>query len=158
MTVSLSARNKIAFIDGIYPRPAANSPECKQWDRVNNMVISWLTSSLSPEIAESVHYSKTAESIWNQLNNKYGAVNRTKIFEIKKELASVCQGSLDIASYFNKLEKLWDKLGIISSNHAKTCTCAAKAGLQIEEEENRVHQFFMGLNETYINVRAISYS
>ncbi|XP_075102874.1 uncharacterized protein LOC142177586 [Nicotiana tabacum] len=94
------------------------------------MVISWLTSSFSPEIAESVQYSETAESIWNQLNNRYETVNRTKIFEIKKELASVCQGSLDIASYFNKLKKLWDELGIMSSNHAKTCACAAKAGLQ----------------------------
>jgi len=45
--VSLLARNKIAFIDGTLPRPPINSPECKHWDRVNNMVISWLTSSLS---------------------------------------------------------------------------------------------------------------
>ncbi|XP_070055280.1 uncharacterized protein [Nicotiana tomentosiformis] len=90
MTVSLLARNKIAFVDGTCPRPASNSYEC----------------------------------------------------------------SLDIASYFKKIKKLWDELGIMSSNHAKTCTCAAKTGLQVEEEENRVHQFLMGLNETYVNVRS----
>ncbi|XP_016494738.1 uncharacterized protein LOC107813929 [Nicotiana tabacum] len=63
MIVSLSARNKIAFIDGSYPKPTMTSPYYKQWDRCNNMVISWIASPLSSEIAESVQYSETAESI-----------------------------------------------------------------------------------------------
>lgn len=93
------------------------------------MVISWLTSFLSPEIAESVQYSDTAESIWSQLNKRYGSVSVTKVFELKKELASTSQGSLDIASYFNKLKRLWDELRFISTSHINTCTCAAKSGL-----------------------------
>ncbi|XP_016471408.1 uncharacterized protein LOC107793544 [Nicotiana tabacum] len=152
--VSLSARNKIAFIDGSFPKPAAGSPESKQWDRCNNMVISWLTSSLTPEIAESVHYSDTAESIWKQLNNRYRTISGTKKFKIKKELASTCEGPLDIASYFNKLKKLWDELGAMGSNHANTCTCIANEGLLREDEENKVHQFLIGLNETYITVKS----
>ncbi|XP_075076532.1 uncharacterized protein LOC142163171 [Nicotiana tabacum] len=152
--VSLSARNKIAFIDGSFPKPAADSPESKQRDRCNNMVISWLTSSLTPEIAESVQYSDTVESIWKQLNNRYGTINGTKKFKIKKKLASTCQGPLDITSYFNKLKKLSDELRVMGSNHANTCTCTAKKCLLREDEENKVHQFLMGLNETYITVRS----
>ncbi|XP_019259465.1 PREDICTED: uncharacterized protein LOC109237601 [Nicotiana attenuata] len=154
MIVSLSARNKIGFIDGSCVKPAENSPQFKQWDRCNNMVISWLTSSLSPDIAESVQYFETAESIWLQLNNRYGSVNRTKVFEIKRELASTFQGTLDIASYFNKLKKLWDELGIMCSSHANSCVCAAKVGLQKEKEEDKVDQFLMGLKEVYIGVRS----
>lgn len=93
------------------------------------MAISWLTSFLSPEIAKSVQYSDTAESIWSQLNKRYGSVSVTKVFELKKELASTSQGSLDIASYFNKLKRLWDELRFISTSHINTCTCAAKSGL-----------------------------
>ncbi|XP_070008012.1 uncharacterized protein [Nicotiana sylvestris] len=121
--VSLSSRNKIEFIDGTFPRPPHNSPECKQWDRCNNMVISWLTSSLSPSIAES-------------------------------ELASTNQGALEIALYFNKLKKLWDELKVIRSSHISTCTCAAKAGIRKKDEEDRLHQFLMGLNDTYVSVRS----
>ncbi|XP_075077239.1 uncharacterized protein LOC142163978 [Nicotiana tabacum] len=113
------------------------------------MVISWLTSSLSPSIVESVQYCETAEDIWTQLNKRYSTVNGTKIFEIKKELASTNQGTLDIASYFNKLKKLWDELRLMRSSHSSTCTCTAKAGIQKDEEEDRLHQFLMGLNETY---------
>nr|XP_016514477.1 PREDICTED: uncharacterized protein LOC107831242 [Nicotiana tabacum] len=154
MIVSMSARNKIAFIDGSCPKPTATSPDYKQWDCCNNMVISWITSSLSSEIAESVQYSETTESIWKQLNNRYGTVNGTKVFELKRELESTYQGSLDIASYFTKLKRIWDELGVMCSGHANTCTCAAKEGLQKEKEEDKVHQFLMGLNEVYVGVRS----
>ncbi|XP_016502890.1 uncharacterized protein LOC107821015 [Nicotiana tabacum] len=152
--VSLSGRNKIEFIDGTLPRPSPNSPESKHWDRCNNKVIFWLTSSLSFSIAESVQYSETAEDIWKQLNRRYETINGTKVFEIKKELASTNQGSLDIASYFNKLKKLWDELRVMRTCHGSTCTSAVKAGIQKEEEEDRLHQFLMGLNDTYISVRS----
>ncbi|XP_070057623.1 uncharacterized protein [Nicotiana tomentosiformis] len=105
MIVDLSSKNKIDFIDGTCPKPSDNAPELKQWNRCNNMVISWLTSSLSLEIAESVQYSETVESF-------------------------MCE------------------------NHVNTCTCAAKPGLQQDVEENRLYQFLMGLNETYVNVRS----
>ncbi|XP_019246478.1 PREDICTED: uncharacterized protein LOC109226133 [Nicotiana attenuata] len=141
MIVSLSAKNKIGFIDGSCTKPAETSPEYWQWDRCNNMVISWLTNSLSPDIAESVQYSETAESIWKQLNNRYGTVSGTKVFEIKRELSSTYQGSLDVASYISKLKKLWDELEIMRSSHANVCACAAKEGLQKEKEEDKVHQF-----------------
>lgn len=76
------------------------------------------------------------------------------MFEIKQKIASTHQGSLDIASYFNKLKKLWDELRFMCTNHANTCVCATKPGLQKEEEDNRLHKFLMGLNETYVGVRS----
>ncbi|XP_060198414.1 uncharacterized protein LOC132627217 [Lycium barbarum] len=156
MTVSLSAKNKIGLVDGSCPKPSSddNPAKIRQWDRVNNMVISWLTSSISPTIAESVQYSETAESIWKQLERRYGTVNGTKIFEIKKELASIQQGSLDIASYFNKLKKSWDELGAIRKSHGKECTCAAKSGIEKDDEEDKRHQFLMDLNDVYVGVRS----
>ncbi|XP_070037275.1 uncharacterized protein [Nicotiana tomentosiformis] len=154
MIVSLFAKSKISFIDGSCTKPAETSPQYRQWDRCNNMVILWLTNSLSPDIAKSVQYSEKAESIWKQLNNRYGTVSGTKVFEIKRELSSTYQGSLDIASYFNKLKKLWDELEIMHSSHASAYSCAAKEGLQKEKEEDKFHQFLMGLNEVYVGVRS----
>ncbi|XP_075091779.1 uncharacterized protein LOC142171949 [Nicotiana tabacum] len=70
--------------------------------------------------------SGTSAIIW------YETVNGTKVFEIKRELASTYQGTLDIASYFNKLKKLWDELGVMCTSHANSCVCAAK-----EDEKQR---------------------
>ncbi|XP_019261720.1 PREDICTED: uncharacterized protein LOC109239589 [Nicotiana attenuata] len=117
MIVSLSARNKRAFIDGSCPKPAATFPDYK-------------------------------------LGPLYGSVNGTKVFELKREHASTYHGSLDIASYFTKLKRIWDELGVMCSSHANSCKCAAKEGLQKEKEEDKVHQFLMGLNEVYVGVRS----
>lgn len=113
-----------------------------------------MASSLSLDIAESVQYSDTAKSIWDQLSKRYRCVIGTNIFEIKKELTSTNQVSLDIASYFNKLKKFWDELRFMCKNNTNTCTCAMKLDLEKEEEENKVNQFVMGFNETYEGVRS----
>lgn len=39
-------------------------------------------------------------------------------------------------------------------NHANTCTCAARSSLEKKDEENKIYQFLMGLNDTYIGVRS----
>nr|XP_016488684.1 PREDICTED: uncharacterized protein LOC107808658 [Nicotiana tabacum] len=122
--VSLSAKNKIGLVDGTCPKPADSSPHIKQWSICNNMVISSLTSSVSPEIAKSVQYSQTVER------------------------------ALDIASYFNKLKKLWDELRVIRNNKVNTCACPIKAEILKEEEEDKVHQFLMGLNDIYVGVKS----
>ncbi|XP_070021939.1 uncharacterized protein LOC142177609 [Nicotiana tabacum] len=109
------------FGDESCPRPVDDSPQIKLWDRCNNMVISWMTSSVSPDIAESVQYSKTAQS------------------------------SLDIASYFNKLKKLWDELAFLRSKYTNRCNCGGRSE---EQEENKLYQFLMGLNDTYVSVRS----
>nr|XP_016452581.1 PREDICTED: uncharacterized protein LOC107777107 [Nicotiana tabacum] len=131
MIVSLSAKNKIGFVNGSCPRPITiDVAKLRQWDRCNNMVISWLTSSLSPTTAESVQYSETAESIWKQLERRYGAMNGTK--------------------------KLWDELGTMRKNHGNRCMCAARDGIQKDEEEDKLPQFLMGLNELVLEAASFN--
>lgn len=89
-----------------------------------------------------------------QLQTRYGTANRIKIFELKRELAYTSQGTLVIASYFNKLKMLWDELGVMCTNHEQRCTCVAKLGILQVDEDNRLFQFLMGLNETYMGVRS----
>lgn len=40
MILSLSAKNKLQFVDGSLPPPSENSPMFPKWSRVNSMVIS----------------------------------------------------------------------------------------------------------------------
>lgn len=48
--ISLSAKNKVGFIDGTHNPPASNSTNIKLWRRCNDIVISWLLNSLSKKI------------------------------------------------------------------------------------------------------------
>lgn len=65
------------------------------------------------------------------------------------------QGVLDITSYYTQLKKFWEELSTLS---AKTqcncqCICGAKEGMHKAEQDRRLIQFLMGLNEVYTAVR-----
>ncbi|XP_015087154.1 uncharacterized protein LOC107030370 [Solanum pennellii] len=128
--VALSVRNKLDFIKAISNRPPENSPLFRQWQRYNDLVISWLTNSLSKDIARSVEYSELAKDIWGELKERYGKAD---------------------ASYFNRIKQLWDEIASVSSNQLTICTCG---GNKKGEDEQKVYQFLMGVNDTYIQVRS----
>ncbi|KAI3515606.1 hypothetical protein L1887_14507 [Cichorium endivia] len=68
MIISLSAKNKVGFIDGSISQPTLTDPTYPDWYRANSMVISWILNSLHQSIAESVLFLQTAKEIWNELN------------------------------------------------------------------------------------------
>ncbi|XP_019233138.1 PREDICTED: uncharacterized protein LOC109213764 [Nicotiana attenuata] len=69
-------------------KPPNTSPLARQWQKCNALVISWLTNSLSKEIACSVEYSELAKDIWGELEERYGQEDAAIIFELKKGVSS----------------------------------------------------------------------
>lgn len=56
ITIVLSAKNKLAIVDGTCVRPEENSPLRAQWDKVNDMVISWIMNTVSDEISNGMDF------------------------------------------------------------------------------------------------------
>jgi len=154
--IALSARHKLAFINGKCPKPEANSPLITLWQRNNAMVLSWLLNSLSENVRNSVLYFDTAEELWKDLEGRFGQSNKARLFQVQKEVSCLSQGDLDIASYYTKARQLWDEFAAVSG--APMCTCA-KCECQINcklnayTEEQRLIQFLMGLNNSYTAIR-----
>jgi len=74
-----------------------------------------------------------------------------KIHRLKVEIASYKQGNLDVIEFFSKLMGLWNE----PENTIKhpTCTCEAADKYAKMAEQDRVHQFLMGLDDdAYSNV------
>lgn len=153
--IALSAKNKIAFIDGSALEPSANSPDFKPWNRCNDMVLSWLLNSLSKEISGSVIYSKTARDLWADLEARFGQTNGAELYHLQKELSDLVQGSSDIARYFTKFKRLCDELETLNAdvNFGCTCSCGGKAKITKSLQDERLIHFLMGLNYTYAAVR-----
>lgn len=105
---------------------------------------------MTKEIVRSIEFSELAKDIWNELEERYGKADAARVFELKKELAHISQGSLDIASYFNKIKQLQDAIASLSITRVKSCTCGASSEYQKDEDVQRVYQFLMGLNDIYI--------
>ncbi|XP_019238854.1 PREDICTED: uncharacterized protein LOC109218914 [Nicotiana attenuata] len=109
--IALSAKKKkIGFISGAYVKPSLTSSLYEPWEQFNNMVISWILNSLDPSIAQSVIYSKSAKSLWDELNKRYGQSNDARMYEVQKDLNSISQGSSDVSGYSTRIKRLWDEM------------------------------------------------
>ncbi|KAF3634331.1 hypothetical protein FXO37_26543 [Capsicum annuum] len=69
--ISLSAKNKLGFIDDACPAPSSTDVSFRLWNRCNDMVIFWLLNSLSKDIADSVLYSRTTKDLWIDLEHRF---------------------------------------------------------------------------------------
>ncbi|KAG5589887.1 hypothetical protein H5410_040401 [Solanum commersonii] len=75
---------------------------------------------------------------------------------VKKDLSVVVQGNSSISTYFTKLKSLWDELDALNTFIACSCDCicgSKEKGVKAHQDE-RLLQFLMGLNETFIGVRS----
>jgi len=154
--IALSARHKLAFIDGSCECPAANSPSHGLWQRNNAMVLSWLLNSLSENIRNSVLYFDTARALWNDLEGRFGQSNKARLFQVQKEFLCLTQGDLDIASYYTKAKQLWDEFRAVNGIPICTCAkceCEVNAKLFTYAEDQKLIQFLMGLNGSYTAIR-----
>ena len=60
VTIALSTKSKLYFIDGTLVKPPPDSPNLKKWVKCNDMVMSWILNVLSKNIADSIIYAKSA--------------------------------------------------------------------------------------------------
>ena len=72
------------------------------------MVLPWLLNSLSENVRNSVLYFDTAKSLWDDLEGRFGQINKARLFQVQKEFLCLTQGDLDIAIYYTKAKQLWD--------------------------------------------------
>ncbi|CAJ2654029.1 unnamed protein product [Trifolium pratense] len=151
MQISLSAKNKIGLIDGSIPKPSSTNKTLHAWQRCNDMVLSWILNSVSPDLASSIIYMDTAAAAWKDLKDRLSQGNETRIYQIQQEIVEHRQGTDSISIYYNRKKALWDELASYQESFA--CTCEGMKKFNERMEREKLMQFLMGLNETYTTVR-----
>ncbi|GAU23080.1 hypothetical protein TSUD_183800 [Trifolium subterraneum] len=138
MTVAIRSKNKLHFINGSLPRPLDDDRDSMAWDRCNTMVMSWLTNSVDPEIAQSVIWMDVAADIWKDLKARFYQGDIFRIFDLQDEICNLKQAISKIRSYRDEDQvirflkglneqyshvksqiMLMDPLPPISKNHAR---------------------------------------
>ena len=82
----------------------------QSWAQCNDIVVSWIINCVSPKIATSMVYRKTAKEVWNKLQSMFSQGNGPRVYQLQKDLASFSQGELSVTEYFTNLTILWDEL------------------------------------------------
>ncbi|XP_041009284.1 uncharacterized protein LOC121253319 [Juglans microcarpa x Juglans regia] len=151
MSITLTAKNKIGFVDGSILKPTASSSQFSSWIRCNNMVLSWLLNSLSKEIAASVIYEDSAMAMWCDLKYRFSQANGPRIFQLQKAIAFLTQDNLTVSAYFTQIKGLWDEL--LNYRPLPSCSCGALRSLSDLQQQDYVMCFLMGLNNRYSHIR-----
>ncbi|XP_073224173.1 uncharacterized protein [Cicer arietinum] len=106
MRRALSSKNKILFINGTLPQPLPTNPNFEVWERCNNMVISWITKTLSPHISQSTICIDSTSELWADLRDHFTQGNHFRYSDLLRDLHSIKQGERSLSSYFTDLKIL----------------------------------------------------
>ena len=120
------------------------------------MLLSWLLNSMHKTIIDSVLFCEIASEMWKELEERYGQSNKARLFQTQKEVCCVSQGDLDIASYSNKVNRLWGEFTSVNASPRCTCCkCECEINVRLHNyfQDQKLIQFLMGLNESYTQVR-----
>ncbi|XP_073015672.1 uncharacterized protein [Primulina eburnea] len=86
-------------------------------------------------------------AVWTDLKEQFDKINGSRIFSLHREI-----GRLTQVAYYCKLKQLWDEYSALVI--LPSCECDAAKKYVEHEQQQRLLQFLMGLNESYMNIRS----
>lgn len=151
MKMALSSRKKFGFFDGTIPRPEEGSSDLEDWWTIQALLVSWIKMTIDPVLRSNISHRDIAKDLWDHLKKHFSVTNGPRIQQIKAELACCKQRGLTIETYYGKLRKIWDSM----ANHRPLqlckcgkCDCNLGSVQEQDHEEDKVHQFLFGLDDT----------
>ncbi|XP_019435943.1 PREDICTED: uncharacterized protein LOC109342409 [Lupinus angustifolius] len=158
MKRALLSKNKFKFVDGSILMTENDDILFDDWERCNTMVISWITRSLNPQIAQSTVYIESAEELWKDLKERFSKGDYFRISDLLQELHSIKQGDRDLSHYFTDLKVVWEDLEALRP--LPSCVCSIKRKYSMlkiireQRESEYVICFLKGLNEEFSTTRS----
>ncbi|XP_057984651.1 uncharacterized protein LOC131169439 [Hevea brasiliensis] len=150
MCTALRAKKKYGFIDGSVKQPADDSLELEDWWTINSMLISWVFNTIEPTLRSTISHIENVKDLWEDIKQRFSIGNGPRMQQLRSDLANCRQEGQLIVSYFGRLKTLWDEIN--NYDQIPVCICAGcrcnlTIKLERKREEERVHQFLMGLDE-----------
>lgn len=110
------------------------NPEHSLWVKKDQILLSWLTATLSEKVLSTIFGLHTSKLVWTALANKFASQSQSRISHIKRELQSLRQGSKTCSDYILEAKNWSDQLAAI--------------GKPIEDDD-LINFLISGLNPTY---------
>jgi len=125
---------------------------------INSMICSWILNVIEPKLRSSIAYVDTAKLMWSNLKKCYAVSSAPKLHQLKASLADCKQGGMNVVDFYSNVTSLSSELESQIRRPQYTCKkCECDIGGQVTWlfEEEKTHQFLLGLNgEIYANIRS----
>ncbi|KAL5823482.1 hypothetical protein ACOSQ3_021457 [Xanthoceras sorbifolium] len=93
----------------------ANEPVLNEdfliWKKTDQLIVSWLFSTLSESVFGQITQCTTAFEIWSTLENLYSQQSKATVLQIKTEMHCLKKGALSINDYVLKMKGFSEALG-----------------------------------------------
>ncbi|XP_075524541.1 uncharacterized protein LOC142556937 [Primulina tabacum] len=109
-------------------------------------------NSVSKEIFSGIIYCTDASKVWGDPKERFDKICGSRIFSIHRDIAHLTQGSSSISVYFSTLKRLWDEFTFLVT--LPSCECESAKAYIDHEQQMRLLQFMMGLNDSYGHIRS----
>ncbi|GKC56890.1 ribonuclease H-like domain-containing protein [Tanacetum coccineum] len=154
MKLALQARNKFAFVNGTCVKSTYSTSEVlsAQWDRCNDVVLTWIVNFVSTDVYMGLVYSVDAATVWKDLESTYDKVDGFIIFNLLQKISCIKQGGSSLADYYHRLHSLLREFDALTK--LPTCVCDANKELDTHNKLMKLMEFLMGLDECYLFVRS----
>lgn len=98
-------------VDGVQ---SAN-PAYFRWYKQDQLLLSWIRSSLSESILNQVVSCTTSAAIWSQLQHSFSASSRARLTELRRSLQTTTKGGSSCFDYCQRMRAIADELAFIGS-------------------------------------------
>ncbi|CAM8967436.1 unnamed protein product [Rhodiola kirilowii] len=155
MEMALGIKMKLGFVRGQFQKPT-DPYQGARWDTCNNVVLSWIINSVSPEIGSSLIHAANCMQAWEDLEERFSGSNDYGVFSTQQDIFMLMQDDKSIAQYYNKLIQLWGDEDALTKEISCVYGLSCKATKCSNERKIRdmKMKFLMGLNEEYISTRS----
>ncbi|XP_070049241.1 uncharacterized protein [Nicotiana tomentosiformis] len=152
MRVALLGRNKLGMVDGTCSKDRFPDSMKNHWERVNAIVLSRLMNSVAKDLLGGIMYASSAQTVWEDLAERFNKVDGSRTFNLPKEIATLTQGSASVSVYLSKLKDLWEEFEALVP--APGCDCPKSRDFVNYLQKLRLYQFLMRLNDSYSQARS----
>lgn len=144
-------KNKLQFIEGIVDIPPNHDLNRKQWKRCNYLIHSWLSKSVSEQIASIIVFHINAIDVWTDLKERFSKPDWVRVFILRSSISSLKQASKSVMDYFSELKGLREEMNeyrsflVCSCIHQ--CRCLTMQNVRAYRHEDQVMEFLTGLTD-----------
>lgn len=93
---------------------------------------------------------ENVKDLWEDLRQRFSIGNGPRVHQLKAELASCKQQGATVVTYYGRIKVMWDEIvnyEPIPECRCGGCRCNIASTLDKKRDEEKVHQFLMGLDD-----------
>lgn len=133
------------FINGTIKKPTPDHADYENWMTVNSMIVGWIRVSIEPKVRSTVTFIAVSFQLWSNLKQRFSVHNKVRLHQLKGQISTCRQDGQSVLQYFGKLSSLWEEYFLLRP--LPVCTCRVADTLSKERDEDKVHDFLLGLDD-----------